>query len=217
MIPPPPGPRRARPPLHCLNYGRMGTGVIVLAPGWSPWDLAARVPWLTPVVIAVTAGCVVLALGLLLAWRRPAGLRCLAAVAAGLVLLVAAHRLIAADLFVPRPFAADHFRPLFPHSPDTSFPSDTTGYFAVAVVPAALTWRWLGWAFSIMTVVVAFGCAWVGVHYVTDVVAGAAIGMSCGAGAWLILRCPPLAGLLRRADGLLKNWHLRPASAQEPA
>jgi undecaprenyl-diphosphatase len=189
--------------------------VIVLAPGWPAWAVAGHPAWLTEAVIVITAGCGLAALTLLLAWLRPGGLRCLLAVAAGLVLLVAVHRVIAAQLFVARPFAADHFRPLFPHSADTSFPSDTTGYFAVPVIPAWRAWRWLGRAFAVMTVLVAGGCVYVGVHYVTDVAAGAAIGLALGGAAWALLGRPPAASLTGRADALLRRWRLRPARSAE--
>lgn len=190
--------------------------MIALAPGWPAWDVAGHPAWLTDAVIVITAGCAAAALILLLAWLRPAGLRCLLAVAAGLVLMVAVHRVIAAGLFVPRPFVAEHFRPLYPHSADTSFPSDTTGYFAVAVIPAWLTWRWLGRAFAVMTVLVAGGCAYVGVHYVTDVAAGAAIGLALGGAAWAALGWAPAASLTGRADALLRRWRLRPAARRTP-
>jgi len=105
--------------------------VIALAPGWRAWDLARHAGWLTDPVIVITAACMVAAIGVLaLAWLRPRGLRCVLAVIGGLVLLMAAHRVTSAAWLVTRPFVAGHFRPLFPHPPDTSFPSYTTSYFA---------------------------------------------------------------------------------------
>jgi undecaprenyl-diphosphatase len=124
---------------------------------------------MTRAVIALTIACVIATpILLLLLWRRPQRLRVLLAIALGLVLLVLARKGIAAVSFVPRPFAADHFQPLYPHPPDTSFPSATTGYFAVVAVPVACVWRKLGWVFAAITLEVAFGCVYVGVHYITD-------------------------------------------------
>jgi hypothetical protein len=95
---------------------------------------------------------------------------------------------------------ADHFTPLFPHSRDSSFPSATAGYFAVAAIPAACAWRKLWWLFAAIAIEVAFGCVYVGVHYVTDVVAGAAIGLAGGGLAWAVTGIPPVLRLPGRSD-----------------
>jgi membrane-associated phospholipid phosphatase len=191
--------------------------VIEFAPGARLWSLAPHAAWLTGPVIWLTAGCLIATpLLLLLAWLRPAGLRCILAVALGLVVLVLVAKQITAVSFVARPFVAHHFKPLYPHAPDTSFPSVTTGCFAVVAAAALLAWRRLGWIFVAITCEVAAGCVYVGVHYITDVVAGALIGAASGGAAWLILGCPPIAWLVARADGLLGHAHLR-RSAVTPA
>jgi undecaprenyl-diphosphatase len=138
-------------------------------------------------------------------------LRCVLAVLGGLVLLLAAHRVTSAAWFVERPFVAGHFRPLFPHPPDTSFPSYTTAYFAAVAVPAFFSWRRAGWVMVAITAEVAFGCVYVGVHYVTDVTAGMVIGAACGGICWAILGVPPAARLVERADGLARRLRVRPA------
>jgi membrane-associated phospholipid phosphatase len=187
--------------------------VIALAPGWRAWDLARHAGWLTDPVIVITAACMIATLGVLaLLWLRPPGLRCVLSVIGGLVLLLAAHRVTAA-WHVDRPFVAGHFRPLFPHPPDTSFPSYTTAYFAAVAGPAWLTWRRAGAVMAVITAEVAFGCVYVGVHYVTDVAAGMAMGAACGGLCWAILGLAPAARLLARADGLVRRLRLRPRLA----
>jgi hypothetical protein len=110
--------------------------MIAVAPGLALWDVARHAAWLAPVVIALTAACTVATPVLVaLCWRKPAGLRCVLAIVFGLALVVAARHATETLVFVPRPFVADHFRPLFPHAPDSSFPSATTGYFAAAAIP----------------------------------------------------------------------------------
>ena len=185
--------------------------MIVVAPGMALWDPARHAGWLAAVVIAVTAACVVTAPVLVaLTWRKPAGLRCVLAVVLGLGIVVLARHAAEAAVFVQRPFVADQFRPLFPHAPDSSFPSATTGYFAAAAVPVMACWRRLGWVLAAITAEVAFGCVFVGVHYVTDVLAGLVIGAGGSGVAWLALGAPGISWLLAATDGGLRAVRLRP-------
>jgi undecaprenyl-diphosphatase len=185
--------------------------MLVLAPGMPVWDLAQHVAWLAAVTIAATKGCAILIPVLLLAaWFRPAGLRCVLAAVTALILVIAVRQAFVAVSFVPRPFVTYHFQPLYPHSPDSAFPSLTTSYFSAVAVPAWRTWRPLGWLAAAMTVEVAFGCVYVGVHYGTDVVAGAAIGAGCGLAAWLLFGWGPVAWLVGNADAGLRKLRLRP-------
>ena len=92
----------------------------------------------------------------------------------------------------PRPFVAMHFTPLFPHPPNNSFPSTLTAFAAVAAVIGVLAWRRLGLVFVVGTVVVGFGCVYVGVHYASDVIVGAAVGGVCAAVTWLVVGLPPV-------------------------
>jgi len=71
--------------------------VIVLAPGSALWDIDQHAAWLASVVILVTQACVIgTPLLLLLAWPRPAGLRCSLAAALGVALVVVARHGITA-------------------------------------------------------------------------------------------------------------------------
>ena len=186
-------------------------GMIVFAPGLTLWDPARHAGWLGLVVIAITAACAVATPVLLgLTWRKSWGLRGILAAVLGVGIVVLARHAIEAELFIQRPFVADHFRPLFPHAPDSSFPSATTGYFAAMVVPVMACWRRLGWVMAAITAEVAFGCVFVGVHYVTDVLAGLAIGAVGGGAAWLALGLPGISRLLAAADGGLRAIRLRP-------
>ena len=99
-------------------------------------------------------------------------------------------------MYRPRPFVALHFVPLYPHAPNNSFPSSLTAFAAVAAVVGVLAWGRLGLVFVVGMVVVGFGCVYVGVHYTTDVIAGAALGAVCGAITWLITGLPPVARAL---------------------
>lgn len=142
--------------------------MLVVAPGWALWDLAQHAGWLASLVIWATKGCAVLAgVLLLVAWFRAAGLRCVLAALAALNLVIEIRAVVAGHYFVPRPFAAYHFQPLYAHAADSSFPSLTTSYFTAIGFPAWRTWRPLGWGFAAITAEVAFGCVYVGVHYAT--------------------------------------------------
>jgi undecaprenyl-diphosphatase len=157
--------------------------------------------WLTPVVIVVTAGCIGLcpvALGIV--WVRDRKLRAGVATLLGLVLTERACRLVGGLGYVPRPFVALHFTPLFPHAPNNSFPSSTVAFATVAAVVVLLAWWRLGVVLVVGTVVIAFGCVYVGVHYVADVIVGAAIGAGSGAVFWFVLGWRPAARLLAAAE-----------------
>jgi undecaprenyl-diphosphatase len=111
-------------------------------------------------------------------WRR-------AAVAAGLSagLALAIGKLISEAVDRARPFVADsggvH---LFSHHvADPGFPSDhATAAFAIAV---AILLRKRGWGIAALlaATVLAIGRVAIGVHYPSDVLAGAALGAACAA------------------------------------
>jgi undecaprenyl-diphosphatase len=126
-----------------------------------------------------------------------------ATVAAGLALLVNQ----------PLSHAVDRLRPYVAHpatahlliarAHDPSFPSDhSTGGFALAC-GMFLYDRTIGTGLFVLAAVLAFARVYVGAHYPTDVVAGAAIGI-----LWaLLLLIPPVRRPLERvALGCARPW-----------
>jgi membrane-associated phospholipid phosphatase len=158
-------------------------------------------PWVTPIVIGVTAAFIFLCpiwfivAGVLEKWLRPG-------VAALLALGLAqwgTHE-IGKLRYQPRPFVVMHFVPLYPHPVNNSFPSSLTAFAAVAGVIGVLAWRRRGVVFVVGTGVVAVGCVYVGVHYVSDVIVGAALGVACGGFTWLVVGLPPIARVLSAVE-----------------
>jgi membrane-associated phospholipid phosphatase len=157
--------------------------------------------WVTPVVIWVTAGfiglCPVAFFGM---WVWDRRLRPGVAALLGLGLTQWASHEVGKLTYRPRPFVTLHFTPLFPHPPNNSFPSSLTAFAAVAAVIGVLAWRRLGVVFVVGTIVVGFGCVYVGVHYASDVIVGAALGVVCGALTWLIAGLPPVTRVLSAVE-----------------
>jgi undecaprenyl-diphosphatase len=123
-----------------------------------------------------------------------------AAGASAAVALTIAHFLsLAVDR--PRPFVAHAatIHPFLAHTPDPSFPSDhATAAFAIAVAVALRQRRW-GAILLVLAAVVAAGRVFLGLHYPSDVLAGAAIGTASALLLWL----PPARERLDRvAEGL---------------
>lgn len=72
----------------------------------------------------------------------------------------------------------------------TSFPSGhATSCFAIAVAIAWVVrktdYAWLGWVLVGWATLVGFSRVYVGVHFVSDVIAGAALGSIVGTGFWM--------------------------------
>jgi undecaprenyl-diphosphatase len=133
-------------------------------------------------------------------WRRA----CLAAVlSAGLGLAVG--KVIAELVDRARPFVADpHGVHLFAnHAADPGFPSDhATAAFAIAV---AILLRKRAWGIFalVAATVLSIGRVALGVHYPSDVIAGAALGSAAALALW----APPLrARIDRLADWIGASW-----------
>ena len=113
-------------------------------------------------------------------WQRAAAL-------AGAAALVALGLGQLGNLVFPRsrPFVVTPATMLVPHAPDSSFPSDHAILaFAVTVVLATVN-RTLGAWLAAFGVLVLVSRVFVGAHYPTDVLGGAAVG---ALGAWTTLR-----------------------------
>jgi membrane-associated phospholipid phosphatase len=157
--------------------------------------------WLTGPVIVITAACILLCpVALLLTWRKQRATRPIVASFVGLVIADLVCRGIGGMQFRARPFVAYNFTPLFPHSANTSFPSSTTAFAATVALVMLLAWRRLGRIVCCGALFVGFGCVYVGVHYVGDVVVGYLIGAGCGAFAWYILGLGPAQAALEKLD-----------------
>ncbi len=132
-------------------------------------------------------------------WRR-------AAVAAGLSagLALAVGKVISDVVDRARPFVADpHGVHLFSgHAADPGFPSDhATGAFAVAMAIWLRNRRW-GTVALIAAAVLSVGRVAIGVHYPSDVLAGAALGCA----AALLLFARPARERIDRLADLLGGW-----------
>ena len=113
-------------------------------------------------------------------WQRGAAL-------AGIAALLALGLGQLGNLIFPRsrPFVVTAATMLVPHAPDSSFPSDHAILaFAVTVVLATVNRTLSAWlaAFGALVLV---SRVFVGAHYPTDVIGGAAVGVL---GAWITLR-----------------------------
>jgi len=152
--------------------GRLDRGI-----AWALWSFAGAHPWLTAPVIVVTAVAISgsPASVVLLCRVRPR-LRGPVAAASGAMLAYAGSDAGGAAWYRPRPFAEMHVRPLYPHSANSSFPSGTVAVVAAVATVAFFAWPALGRVLAAATAMVAFGCVYVGVHYASDVTAGALAG-----------------------------------------
>jgi undecaprenyl-diphosphatase len=129
-----------------------------------------------------------------------------AALSAGLALLVA--HFVAGAIDRARPFVDHPHAHLFlAHAADPGFPSDhATGAFAIAFA-LVLRHRVLGIVALVLALVLSVGRVALGVHYPSDVFAGALLGLA----AALVLWAPPLRERIDRlADALGRLVPTRP-------
>lgn len=151
-----------------------------------------------PLFIVLCVGLV--AAGLILRRRALAVAGALAVLASGLALLVAHLVSVAVDR--PRPFVghADQIILFTKHAADAGFPSDhTTAAFAIAgTLVLRLGWRW--WPVLAAAVVLGVVRVGLGLHYPSDVLAGAVLGL---AAAGLVCWLAQTAAVTRRAPVLL--------------
>ena len=174
--------------------------------------LALHTPWLNGAMEFLAQYLIfVVPVVLVIVWLRRDGLRVVSAATAGAALAVGGAALIGDAWRRPRPFVMYHFSPLISHAADSSFPSDHLAVLGAVGVAVALAARRLGLVILAAALLVAFSRVYVGVHYVSDVVDGAALGAVCGGFTWYLTR---LAGSsVAAVDVVLQRLHLRPRDA----
>jgi len=118
--------------------------------------------------------------------RQPSPRPVLAALGAA-VIAVGTAWLIGFFYYVPRPFVSEHFIPLVQHAPDASFPSDHLAALGALVGSTWLPARRLGILTLTVAAAVALARVYVGVHWLTDVLGGFALGVVCGGIVWRLL------------------------------
>jgi undecaprenyl-diphosphatase len=122
-----------------------------------------------------------------------------AALSAGIALLIA--HFVAQAVDRPRPFIAHPgtIHDFLSHAADASFPSDhATGAFAIAMAVFLWRRRW-GAVLFVLAIALSIGRVFLGVHYLSDVLAGAALGALVA----LVLSLPPLRRVIERITTLL--------------
>ena len=143
-----------------------------------------------------------------LAWlylRQPS-LRTFIAASLAVVAAVGMAGLIGLVDYVPRPFVAERFVPLIQHPPDSSFPSDHLAALGALCGAAWFTARKLSVVTAVVAAAVAFARVYVGVHWVTDVVAGFGLGVLAGIVVWYATA--GAGPLVAQLDQLLRRWRM---------
>ena len=147
-------------------------------------------PWLDPIVSSYTklgdAGILWIALSLAMLLYRPtrrAGALALCAMVLGMLITNVTIKPLVERA---RPWLALPFTPLVTENDPNSFPSGhTCAAFAAGMVWAReLPWGWGRAASVLMAVCMGLSRLYVGVHYPSDVLAGAVIGGACACIVW---------------------------------
>ena len=150
-------------------------------------------PWLDPVVSLFTklgdAGILFIALSLAMLLYKPTRKVGLVALAAMVLGLLVTNITIKPLVERARPWTVLPLTPLVTEKDPNSFPSGHTNAafaFALAVCRSAPK-KWMKITAICMAVVMGLSRLYVGVHFPSDVLVGAAVGSLCGlAGAWVI-------------------------------
>jgi undecaprenyl-diphosphatase len=127
-------------------------------------------------------------------WRRAAVAAGLSAGLGLLVTAIVAHFVYRARPFVAHPHAVHIF---LSHARDSSFPSDHATAGAAIALALLLRRRW-GWGalMLVLAAILDFGRIALGLHYLTDILGGSAI----GAAAAILLWIPPLRRTIDRVS-----------------
>ena len=126
----------------------------------------------------------------MLCWKptRKAGVAALAAMVLGLLCTNVVLKHVVAR---PRPWLdVAGLVPLIQEPDPNSFPS---GHTCAALAAASAWWRalprrWMRWTGLVLAVCMGLSRLYVGVHYPSDVIAGALVGLFCGWAAWKLLQ-----------------------------
>ena len=126
----------------------------------------------------------------MLCWKptRKAGVAALAAMVLGLLCTNLVLKHVVAR---PRPWLdVAGLVPLIQEPDPNSFPSGHTcaAFAAVSAWWRALPRRWMRWTGLVLAVCMGLSRLYVGVHYPSDVIAGALVGLFCGWAAWKLLQ-----------------------------
>ncbi|WP_457552479.1 undecaprenyl-diphosphatase [Desulfobacula sp.] len=108
---------------------------------------------------------------------------------------LAANQLIGFFYFHPRPYMVGLCTPLFPHGPETSFPSDHATLMFAAAFYLLLARRWATYGIPLLVVaaLTAWGRVYSGIHFPFDMVGSIIVGlMSTGLMHWLAGPLQPL-------------------------
>lgn len=172
---------------------------------------AGHVPWLDALmIVSAKYAAVVFAVVLLACWLRwrpewqraaaLAGVAALVALALGQVVGIAFPR--------ERPYAVTAATVLVAHAPDTSFPSDHAILCLAVTVVLAASSRRLGAWLALFSTLVLVSRVYIGVHYPTDVLGGAAIGAIVAWGTLRVARVPAISRWIDAVFALMRRLHL---------
>jgi undecaprenyl-diphosphatase len=181
----------------------MDASIVLTVHAW----VTSQTWFATAVVFVAEAGIALLPVALVVVWfrssrlddgRREAILVGVVAAAVAFVVTLAVEQV----LNRPRPFVELGFEPLFPHAPDSSFPSDHT-LLGVAL-GGAMLWRApkLGTCLVVWAVIIGAARVAAGVHYPSDIIGSTVLGLVLDALVWIALR--PVLGRL-----ILTGWDAR--------
>lgn len=108
-------------------------------------------------------------------WRRER--HRLIRIAVTVILAVALAEVIKTFFYVPRPFVAGGFDPIFPHEADGSFPSSHAAALTALGGSVFFGERWLGVVLIVLAAVVGAARVLAGIHYPLDIVGGIVLGL----------------------------------------
>lgn len=122
------------------------------------------------------------------------------------------NQMIGLFYFHPRPYMVGLCTPLFPHGPETSFPSDhaTLLFTAAFYLLFARRWTACGAPLLVIALLTAWGRVYGGIHFPFDMAGSLVVGLiSVGLMSLLVKRLHPLNGKLIRIADQLRGRFIR--------